>query len=258
MARRALVLGGSSGIGAAIARRLDTDGYEVTVVARSADGLQRTVDAMSGGAHVVADLATTDGRASVADHLAAHGQPHCVVGVVHLRRPWSRISRTDPADYGAAVDDHLGHLAAVAHDALPFQRQEGFGRWVFISSLVAQIGGHGQSVYVAQKAAIEGFARTLAVEEGRFGITSNVVVPGFIATENMAQHYDEAQREAFASFSVAERHGEPEEVAHAVSFLADERAGFTTGVSVPVTGGAELNWWLVRGFRDGSPQREKA
>ena len=143
----------------------------------------------------------------------------------------------------------------MARDAVPFQRSEGFGRWILISSLVASIGGHGQSTYIAHKAAMEGFSRALAVEEGRHGITSNVVVPGFVDTENMARNYTDAQREAFASCSVVGRRGRPEEVAHAVSFLADERAGFVTGASIPVSGGAELNWWLVRSLRDAGEAR---
>lgn len=244
--RRALVLGASRGIGAAIARRLDADGFDVTIVARSADGLAETAGAMSRSTSLAVDLASEEGRATLADALEHNGQPHVVVGVVHLRRALSRISRTDPGEYAAAVGDHLGHLAAVARTALPAQREAGFGRWVFVSSLVASLGGHGQSVYAAQKSAMESFSRSLAVEEGRFGITSNVVVPGFIATDHMAETYSAEQRAAFEQSSVVQRSGRPDEVAHVVSFLADERAGFVTGASVPVTGGAELSWWLGR------------
>lgn len=248
--RRALVLGASQGIGAAIARRLDADGFDVTIVARSVDGLAATASSMHHATEVAIDLATVGGRDDLEAHLAAAGQPHVVVGVAHVRRPWSRVADTDPQAYGSSVDDHLAHLVAVARGAIPFQRSERFGRWILVGSLAATLGGHGQSVYVAQKSAMEGLARSLAVEEGRHGITANVVVPGFVDTENTLARYSSDQRAAFGRGSAVRRAGTPEEVAHAVSFLADERAGFVTGASIPVTGGAELGWWLGRAFDD--------
>lgn len=244
--RRALVLGASSGIGAAIARRLAADGLDVTVVARSAEGLAATVDSMGGGTALAVDVTSPEGIVTLATHLVSNGPPHVVVGAVHARRALARIADVDPSTYGASVHDHLAHLAAVAHVALPFQRDEGFGRWVLIGSLVAALGGRGQSVYVAQKAASEGFVRSLAVEEGRRGITANIVVPGFVVTDAVTAAYTDAQRRSFEQASAVGRGGSPDEVAHAVSFLADERAGFVTGASLPVTGGAELSWWLGR------------
>lgn len=241
-----MVIGASRGIGAAIVRRLDADGLSVTAVARDADGLAATVSGCRAASTLTADVTTPEGRAELVEHGAGDRQPHVVVSVVHARRPWSTIARTDPSAYAAAVEDHLAHLAALAAVALPAQRAAGFGRWVFVSTLTASLGGHGQAVYVAHKAALEGFARTLAIEEGRRGITSNVVIPGFIETENTLTRYTDEQRAAFADASVVQRAGSPDEVAHAVSFLVDERAGFVTGASIPVTGGAELGWWLGR------------
>lgn len=243
--RRALVLGASRGIGAAVARRLDADGYAVTLVGRNRGDLGAIAEPLTDASVLALDVTTGEGRAELVGTLERDGLPHAVVAGVHARRPWSRIASTAPETYGAAVDDHLAHVAAVARAAVPFQRTERFGRWVMISSLVARLGGHGQGHYVAHKAAMEVFARALAVEEGPFGITANVVVPGFVAADHMAARYSPDQLDAFGRRAAVRRPGTPEEVAHAVSFLADPLAGFVTGATIPVTGGAELSWWLA-------------
>lgn len=242
--RRALVLGASRGIGAAVARRLDADGFAVTLVGRSRGELEAVAEPLAAPTVLALDVTTDDGRAELLDSLRG-SEPHAVVGSIHARRPWGRIARTDPGAYAAALDDHLGHLAAVATLAVPFQRDAGFGRWILISSLVARLGGHGQGHYAAHKGALEAFARSLAVEEGPHGITANVVVPGFVLGDHMAERYTPDQLAAFARRSALRRPGRPEEVAHVVSMLADERGGFVTGASIPVTGGAELSWWLA-------------
>ena len=107
---------------------------------------------------------------------------------------------------------------------------------VFVSSVVAHVGGPGQANYAASKAGLVGLARSLARELGTRGITANVVAPGPIATE-MIDAVGEDRRAVITDAVPLKRFGTPEEVAAAVRFLASAEAGYVTGSVVPVDGG---------------------
>ncbi|MBA2554707.1 MAG: SDR family oxidoreductase [Geodermatophilaceae bacterium] len=247
MSRRpALVIGASRGIGAAIADRLADDGFHLILVGRTESDLvsvaERNVAKRSASAEVVvADIGTAEGTKAVVA-AAVRSQPEVIVAVARTRAPWKRVSKLDPGEVGRSVDHHLDHLIAVAKTVLPAQRAAGYGRWVFVSSTVALMGGPGQAVYTAHKLAMEGFSRTLALEEGRNGITANVVAPGFIDTEATRTNYPDDMFAALSAMNTVGRAGTAEEVAHMVSALADRRAGFVTGSTVVVGGGVELAW----------------
>jgi 3-oxoacyl-[acyl-carrier protein] reductase len=117
-----------------------------------------------------------------------------------------------------------------------------FGRVINLSSTSA-LGNRGQSNYSAAKAGMQGFTKTLAIELGKFGITANAVAPGFIVTDMTAATaarigvpFEEFQKSVAAQTPVA-RVGYPEDVAHTISFLASEGAGFVSGQVIYVAGG---------------------
>ena len=117
-----------------------------------------------------------------------------------------------------------------------------FGRIISLSSSSA-LGNRGQSNYAAAKAGMQGLTKTLAIELGQFGITANAVAPGFIATHMTAataarvgMDFDDFQKAAASQIPVR-RVGQPEDVAHTVSFLASEGAGFVSGQVIYVAGG---------------------
>jgi 3-oxoacyl-[acyl-carrier protein] reductase len=117
-----------------------------------------------------------------------------------------------------------------------------YGRIVNLSSSSA-LGNRGQVNYSAAKAGMQGFTKTLAIELGKFGITANAVAPGFIVTDMTAataarigMNFDDFQKMAAANTPV-QRIGEPDDVAHTISFLASEGAGFVSGQVIYVSGG---------------------
>ena len=111
-----------------------------------------------------------------------------------------------------------------------------WGRIINLSSVVARMGNAGQTNYVASKAGIEGFTRSLAQELASRNITVNAVAPGFIGTD-MTAALNEAQTAQMLERIPLARMGDADEVAHAVSFLASAGAGYVTGATIPVNGG---------------------
>lgn len=237
----ALVVGASRDIGAAVARRLDADGLRVVLVGRDAEGLEKTAADLTDARTVVADIATGEGTDAILA-AAREVEPAVVVAVARTRDPWARLPKLDPAALGRAVHDHLAYLVALIGVVVPVQRRRRHGRWVFVSSTVATMGGVGQAAYAAHKLALEGLSRTLALEEGRNGITANVVSPGFIDTAGTRRNYPPDVFAAVSAMNALGRAGTPDEVAHIVSALADPRAGFVTGATLLVGGGVELAW----------------
>lgn len=241
--RRCLVIGASRGIGAAVATRLAAEGGTVDAVARDGPALEQVVADLDGTGHgwVAADLTTDAGRRALTAHLDAR-EVDIVVSGLRVREPWRRVADTTAERFASSLVDNTAYLVELMAALLPAQRARRFGRWIALSSIVAGTGGAGQAAYVAQKAALEGLVRTLALEEGRYGITANVVAPGFIDTEGTSTNYPPAVGQALGSANALGRIGTVEEVAHVVAMLAHPAAGFVTGATIPVSGGAELGW----------------
>jgi 3-oxoacyl-[acyl-carrier protein] reductase len=134
------------------------------------------------------------------------------------------------------VETNLGAMFRIIKPALRAMMKSRWGRIVNLSSVVARMGNAGQTNYVASKAGIEGFTRSLAQELASRNITVNAVAPGFIGTD-MTSALTEAQSQQMLERIPLGRMGAPEEVAHAVAFLVSEQAGYVTGATLPVNGG---------------------
>jgi 3-oxoacyl-[acyl-carrier protein] reductase len=158
----------------------------------------------------------------------------------------------------AGTLDHLGQLADQSFDlwerdlrvnlsgafnctqaAWPFLREGGFGRLIYMSSVAGTQGGFGQASYSTTKAGLLGLMRSAALEGARHGITSNAIVPGVIATEAFNTG-PPSMRERMVLRTAMREPGRPEDVAHAICFLASPEAGYITGVALPVAGGIDL------------------
>jgi 3-oxoacyl-[acyl-carrier protein] reductase len=243
--RVALVTGSSRGLGRAIAERLAEDGMAVAVNDRGAGGRGEAVaDAIraAGGAASAFAGDVTDVR-QVNDLVAAvtTGLGPIDVLVLNATGPQPEGDLTD-----VSWEDHLAELnffvkspVLLGRAILPSMRRRRFGRIVHIDSEVADRPPPGRSAYATAKNAQIGLMRSWVRELGPFGVTVNAVAPGFVPVERHGA-VPAATRAAYLATVPAGRIGTPEDIAHVVSFLASDRAGFVTGQRIVVDGGRSL------------------
>lgn len=232
---RALVTGGSAGIGLAICQAFLSAGYEVVSLDRQpnpiADKKLRSL------------LVDLSDEAATAD-AARDATRNSVTTVVHnagVIRP-ALLEQVSTDDLAALSRLHLGAALLLVQAALPAMRAENFGRIVLISSRAA-LGLQTRTAYSATKAGLIGMTRTWALELAPAGITVNAIAPGPIA--GTAMFHDvlppgDPRIDTLAQSIPVRRLGQPEDVARAVMFLADRNSGFITGQTVFVCGGTSI------------------
>ena len=243
--RVALVTGSSRGLGAGIARRLARDGFAVAVNGRPGDdGVAAVARAIaSDGASAAgfgADVTDEDQVNSLVTAITSTFGP---IDVLVLNatgpQPEAPVTEVDWADHAAQLDFFVKSPVLLGRAVLPGMQARRYGRIVNIDSEVARRPPPGRSAYAAAKNAQIGLTLSWARELAPFGITVNTVAPGFVPVERHADVPDEVLQAYLASVP-AGRMGTPGDIAHAVSFLASDGAGFVTGQRIVVDGGRSL------------------
>jgi 2-hydroxycyclohexanecarboxyl-CoA dehydrogenase len=235
--RKALVTGGASGIGAAIAARLAAEGAAVWVGDIDTDGAERVAGEISG--HAV-ELDVTDPEAAKAA-VEAVGGLDVLVNNAGLDE-FGFFTYTSPDQWQRVLAVNLGGVLNCTHAALPVMQGAKYGRIVSISSEAGRVGSKGSAVYSAAKGGIVAFMKAIARENARYGITANSIAPGPIETPLLmgAKEFGEIGEKVIETMKEAtqmKRLGQPDEVAAAAAFLASDDAAYVTGETLGVSGG---------------------
>lgn len=236
----ALVTGASRGIGLAIALELGRQGALVVGTATSQGGAE-AIGQQLGAAGLKgrgAVLNVTDAgsiESLLKDMEGSCGMPNILVNNAGITRD-NLLLRMSEEEWDAILDTNLKSVYRMSKAVLRSMTKARKGRIISISSVVGAAGNPGQTNYAAAKAGIVGFTKALAREVGSRHITVNAVAPGFIDTD-MTRALAEAQRSALIQQIPLGRLGTPEDIAHAVAFLASPAAGYITGHTLHVNGG---------------------
>jgi 3-oxoacyl-[acyl-carrier protein] reductase len=239
-ARLALVTGATRGIGKAIAEALAHQGMTVVGTATT-DAGAATIDNNlkqlgNVGAGVRLDVTAATGvDAAMADIQKRFGDVNVLVNNAGITRD-NLLVRMKEEEWDAIMDTNLKSAYRLSKAVLRGMMKLRHGRIINVGSVVGASGNAGQTNYSAAKAALVGFTKSLAQEVGSRAITVNCVAPGFIDTE-MTRALPEAQRDKLLERIPLGRLGAPEDVAHAVAFLASDAAAYITGATLHVNGG---------------------
>ena len=230
--RRALVTGGSRGIGAAIARELARAGASVVVGYRSGGDEAEAIAGEIGGTAVQADVANSDDAKRLVEEA---GDLDVLVNNAGITRDGVLARMTDD-DWRSVLETNLSSVFYTCRAVSRGMMKRRSGSIVNLSSIVGLHGNWGQANYAASKGGIVAFTKSLAQELGSRGVRANVVAPGYIETRLTDAIPEEAQQQMLGLTPLG-RFGEPEDVARAVRFLSSDDAAFITGEVLVVGGG---------------------
>ncbi|KRD27002.1 MULTISPECIES: 3-oxoacyl-ACP reductase FabG [Acidovorax] len=238
-AQVALVTGASRGIGAAIALELAVRGYQVVGTATTDEGAERISQTLSAYPGCRGANLNVNDAAAIEVLLDAivkqQGGLHVLVNNAGITRDTLAMRMKDD-DWDAVMDTNLKAVFRVSRAAIRPMMKQRFGRIISITSVVGASGNPGQANYAAAKAGVAGMTRALARELGSRSITVNCVAPGFIETDMTSVLPEEQQKALNAQIPLGHM-GKPQDIAHAVAYLASREAGYVTGQELHVNGG---------------------
>ncbi len=248
--RVAVITGAARGIGFGTATRFAEEGASVAIIdldeAGASDAASR-LPVVDGAKAVGIGCDVSDGvsvESAVARVVEELGGIHILVNNAGITRD-NLLFKMSEDDWDMVMNVHLKGAFLMTKAAQAHFVEQKYGKVVCLSS-VSALGNRGQANYSAAKMGIQGFVRTLGIELGRYGVNANAVAPGFIASEmtdataTRVGMSVEDFRAAAAERNPVRRVGFPEDIAAAVAFLASDEAGYITGQTIYVDGGAKL------------------
>ena len=235
----ALVTGASRGIGAAIALELARKGVKVTGTATSdagAEKISQTLSAFAGCAGKNLNVNDAAAAETLIDILVKeHGGLQILVNNAGITRDMLAMRLKDD-DWDAVLNTNLKAVFQMSRAVMRTMMKQRYGRIINITSVVGSSGNAGQANYAAAKAGVAGMTRALARELGSRHITVNCIAPGFIETDMTASLSEDQQKALLGQIPLGHL-GKPQDVAHAVAFVASPQAGYITGQEIHVNGG---------------------
>ncbi len=236
MERVALVTGGTRGIGLGISQALREAGYKVAATFYGNSSAARACEEALGIKTYQWDVCEYEAcQAGIAQVQSELGPVSVLVNNAGITRD-AMLHKMELDQWQAVMRTNLDSMFNMSRQVLPAMREQTFGRIINISSINGQKGQMGQTNYSAAKAGVIGFTKALAQETARKGITVNCIAPGYIDTDMVAAVPQAALDGIIATIPVG-RLGTADEIAHCVTFLADEKAGFVTGSVLTANGG---------------------
>ena len=245
--RVAIVTGAARGIGAATARRFAEEGAAVAVLDLDESAAAETAAGLgaSQSVGIGCDVSDADAvEAAVRRVVEQLGSLDVLVNNAGITRD-NLLFRMSEDDWDSVMAVHLKGAFLMSRAAQQHMVTARYGRILNLSS-VSALGNRGQANYAAAKMGIQGFTRTLALELGPFGVTANAIAPGYVVTEmtdataRRVGVDPEEYRAAAAKENPVRRVGWPEDIAAAAAFLCSEEAGYVTGQTLYVDGGAKI------------------
>ncbi len=235
----ALITGAGRGIGAAIARKLFTEGCRIVVLdidETTARNCVQSIDPAGNSSLALScDISNKDSvNQAISRVMEKYGTADILVNNAGITRD-AMSHKMSFEQWQEVINVNLTGTFLMTTAVMPYMREKKQGRIINISS-VSAYGMIGQTNYAASKAGIIGMTKSLAKELGRYNITVNVIEPGVIETE-MLKNVPQSIKDGWLGVMPLARMGQPEDVANAVCFLASDEASFITGVELPVCGG---------------------
>ena len=243
--RVALVTGGTGGIGTAICRELARRGHKVATNYRDEAKTKAWQDVQK-----AAGFDFTIVKGDVSDAASAEAMIREVeskIGPIDILINNAGITRDttfhkmNALQWQEVINTNLNSVFNVTRPVIEGMRNRKWGRIVQISSINGQKGQYGQANYAAAKAGMHGFTISLAQENAKFGVTVNTVSPGYVGTDMVMAVPEDVRAKITAQIPVG-RLGEPDEIAYAVGFFANDQARWITGANLAINGGQYMGW----------------